>query len=520
MKHFVPVMKLAAAKILYAEELKRLPDDATDEVRARSARKVIQSIENRMGQLTKDNLNWHPLLNDFLNATFLATTWNYGSLALFGGAQVDVARAMRDLKLTAQAKFSDPDTAEAIRKKIKEDREQRGETGRNSWFTRNMSQVLGTKLIYIFVTGLLTYLFTGSFKRDPKHIDKIRTGKKTSEGKDEYLDIAGYNSVYRDFGKAELALTGLRHKGTDITKGWSMGLPRPGEVGQIVRGKLSPALKLGSDFWTNTDWTGNRQVFDPDAAVGLRLKQMGEHAIKSNLPISVKQATEKWDSQGSSSLRTVVGTNIPPRRETDSDAEARFRQMMIDRQPRVIGHDTADHESMLKEAKDAFTAGNSLPLDEMVRKGQLSSKESKTAHKFPNGENPKRLDELVQKGVISRQESNNVISSFQKNDNGPLEQLQREGRITPDTKDSIAKDLASKPLIARMTGAAKIQFQDIIKVWPDMTEAEKLAVWPSANQKYTGAFKITPKSDIDKLKEDYAAIKKEVVDLKAKSAPK
>lgn len=457
MKHFVPIMKLAAAKILYAAELKRLSEDAKDAVKALSSRKVIQQIENRMGQLTKDNLNWHPLLNDFLNATFLATTWNYGSVALFGGAQADLGRAIRDLHLSVSANFADPETAEAIRKKIKEDREQRGETGKNAWFTRNMSQVLATKLVYIFVTGILTYLLTGSFRRDPKHIDKIRTGQKTPEGKDEYLDIAGYNSVYRDLWRAEMALTGIQHKGNDLTSGWSLGVPSPGHTGQIIKGKLSPALKLGSDLWTNTDWTGNRQVFDPDAPFGTKAKQMDEHALKGAIPISVKQATEKWDSQGVKSLRTVVGTNIPPKRETDSDAEARLRQMLLDRQPRVVEKAKGDREAMIRNAKDAYVVGNPKPLEELKAQGLLTAKDQK-----------------------------NILRNF--------------------------KD---QSLIVRLSNATNIEAGDLIKVWDDMTPEEKVATFPAITRKMGTAFKSTPPAQRDALKENWKQITQEVKSIKA-----
>lgn len=457
MKHFVPIMKLAAAKILYAAELKRLSEDAKDAVKALSSRKVIQQIENRMGQLTKDNLNWHPLLNDFLNATFLATTWNYGSVALFGGAQADLGRAIRDLHLSVSANFADPETAEAIRKKIKEDREQRGETGKNAWFTRNMSQVLATKLVYIFVTGILTYILTGSFRRDPKHIDKIRTGQKTPEGKDEYLDIAGYNSVYRDLWRAEMALTGIQHKGNDLTSGWSLGVPSPGHTGQIIKGKLSPALKLGSDLWTNTDWTGNRQVFDPDAPFGTKAKQMDEHALKGAIPISVKQATEKWDSQGVKSLRTVVGTNIPPKRETDSDAEARLRQMLLDRQPRVVEKAKGDREAMIRNAKDAYVVGNPKPLEELKAQGLLTAKDQK-----------------------------NILRNF--------------------------KD---QSLIVRLSNATNIEAGDLIKVWDDMTPEEKVATFPAITRKMGTAFKSTPPAQRDALKENWKQITQEVKSIKA-----
>jgi hypothetical protein len=514
MKHYVPIMKLAAAKILYAQEMKRLPEDASDEMKARSARKVIQHIENRMGQLTKDNLNWHPLLNDFLNGTFLATTWNYGSMALFGGAQVDLARAMRDLGLTAASKFYDKETQDAIRQKIKADRENRGETGDNGWFTRNMSMVLATKLAQILVTGLLTYLFTGSFKRDKNRIDMIRTGEKTSEGKDEYLDLAGYNPAYRDLYEAQMALMGLHHQGNDLTSGWSLKAPSLGPLSQIIHGKISPLVKLGADLWANTDWTGNRQIYDPGASFADRQKQKWDYILKSALPISVKQVVQKWDTEGPRSLRSSFGTNIPPRRATDSDAEAELRQMLLDRQPRVIEHDAADRTAMLSDAKEALALGNQGPLDELTKKGLITPRERENILRSPNGES-RHLEALVKNGSISQQEMDTVVRAFNRGDEKPLDALRQDGRVDDSTLGSIKKELIGQPLIARLASNSKIQDIDLFKVWPDMTDAEKVAVFPIMTQKLGTAFRSTPPAGKAALKEKWNQILEEVKSIKA-----
>jgi hypothetical protein len=455
MKHFVPVMKLQAAKIMLEQALARLPEDATDWMKARVARSVIQHIENRMGEMTWDNLNLHPIAKDLLQATFLATTWNYGSAALFDGGILDVVRAAQELGLNLKAALSDPGQMDAIRKKIKEDHEQRGEYGKAPWFTRNISHVTASMVTFAIVGGLLTYLLTGSAKRDKDKWYMVRTGAKDRDGKDEYMTIPGYGPVYADLFAVHRAMAGIEHEGA---KGWKMGAPTPGPAVDLLGNKLSPVVKDITQLWRNSDWTGNRQIYDPKASFLDRQKQKAEYLLRSNAPITVRNLIEKHETQTwSQDLKTAFLTK--PRKElTDSYAESVLRKTIFDRQPKVIEKAKVDRDQMLREAKDAYVMGNKDPL-----------------------------------GV-----------------------LQKEGLITPKEFKSVVRSFQDKSLIERLSSANSIEARDLIDIWDNMTPEEKLAVFPAMAKKMGTTFKSTPPNQKDALKDNLKRIKEEVSYLKEK----
>ena len=93
MEYAVPLSKLGAASEMAQYELDRAYDrtgeTATPEKMRAAMQRAWQSVDNRFGQMTYDNLFWHRTLKDMLQLTLRSIGWNGGSLMEGGGAAID-----------------------------------------------------------------------------------------------------------------------------------------------------------------------------------------------------------------------------------------------------------------------------------------------------------------------------------------------------------------------------------------------------------------------------------------------
>jgi hypothetical protein len=92
---YVPWMKMAAATDLARYELLKLkrekPDYTIQDVREAMS-KGVDSVDNRFGQLTYDNLFWNRMLKDALLVSFLSLGWNLGTVRELGGGIIDIMK--------------------------------------------------------------------------------------------------------------------------------------------------------------------------------------------------------------------------------------------------------------------------------------------------------------------------------------------------------------------------------------------------------------------------------------------
>lgn len=90
MREAVPKMKLGAFMDMMTAEIDRLGPDASIETQRASAARIWDSVENRFGELTYDNLFFDNYFKDMLHLTTMAPGWNIGSAREGLGAVKDV----------------------------------------------------------------------------------------------------------------------------------------------------------------------------------------------------------------------------------------------------------------------------------------------------------------------------------------------------------------------------------------------------------------------------------------------
>jgi hypothetical protein len=91
MSSAVPKLKAAAFIDLAKQELDRLGDNAEPEVVRSAMQKAYDSVENRLGEMSYDNLFWNRTARDLSMLSVQSVGWNLGSVREFSGAVKDTA---------------------------------------------------------------------------------------------------------------------------------------------------------------------------------------------------------------------------------------------------------------------------------------------------------------------------------------------------------------------------------------------------------------------------------------------
>jgi hypothetical protein len=447
---YVPIMKMGTMAQLFRDEMARLPEDATQAEIDRMARKVVDHVEDRMGQMTYDNLHWNAFTRQVFGLGLRAVGWDVGSWRMLLGAGKDVlAAAPRAARALAAAAVHD----EALKAEIKAEQERRdrlaGEFGKNKWMTYNMAQTFAVFAVVGLVSGLLTWLMTGKPPKEAKDLLYIKTGRQDKYGKDERLQLASYAKEGVDILHILEEMSPVHHENGKLELGFNLS-----PAFKYLWGKKSPLMGTVDKFATNQNWDGT-QVFTPNAGKKT-LEELGLAALKEFEPISAVQAAEKLGTiGGSKSLLPALGLTKPRQENLNTKAENKLVELLADRQPRVIEKDKGDREKMLRNAKDAYVLGNQKPLKDLMAEGQLTATDYK----------------------------------------------------------GIVKAYKSQSLITRLANANNITAQDLIKVWPDMSDQEKAGVYQVIARKTGTAFKSTPPSDRPALKENLAKIRGEALNI-------
>jgi hypothetical protein len=89
MEYAIPRVKIGAFMDLAEAQLQKLGPAATPEMRQRVLAQAWDSIDNRFGQLTHDNLFWNKTARDLAQVSTRSVGWNLGTIRELGGGTVD-----------------------------------------------------------------------------------------------------------------------------------------------------------------------------------------------------------------------------------------------------------------------------------------------------------------------------------------------------------------------------------------------------------------------------------------------
>ena len=170
MKYQVPWTKLGTFELLSKDINERAESLGLSELQRRyQLAQSWDSIENRMGQLTYDNLFWNQYVKDISQLCVRSVGWNLGTIREYGGALTDFTN---------------------ISERI--DRGGEGLSGKQSY-------VIGATITYATVGALMTYAMNGRGPRSLLDYFFPPTNKKNPDGSDERYGLPTYSKDIYSF---------------------------------------------------------------------------------------------------------------------------------------------------------------------------------------------------------------------------------------------------------------------------------------------------------------------------------
>lgn len=285
---YIPKMKLAAFSENMQAYLRANPL-ASDAEKAAAARKILDSIDNRFGEMVQDNLFWNAGMRQSANLGLLAFSWTYGTIREVGGGMLAGVKNPRAISLAS--KDYDP----------------------------RVGYVIGLPIAAFFVSNIYTYLKTGQM---PKNFDDALDNTFAPKTGGTSPGLGGRGQV-----PERAALPG----NTKDILGWY------NDFHNEAYNKMGPLAKAVTEMiLTGKDWQGKDiRLHDWSDAPGW-IEDYFDY-LKKFQPISV-QSLEQGQKRGSkiTTGESLFGIRPAPMWEQDPQGMANFlrRRQQIERQQR------------------------------------------------------------------------------------------------------------------------------------------------------------------------------------------
>jgi len=327
--YLVPYQKMASRTMLMKFELDRyagmlgkekgdyagIVDAMHPDALKQIAGKVVQDVDDRLGQLAYDNLFWNHIAKDVAQATIQSVGWNVGTFRTIVGGAADVRRAFDPEKLVSPL-----DKAGTV-----QDVHLRRITGR-------LSYLIGFHIALATIGSIANYLMTGQPPQTLKDMFYPRTGRKNPDGSDERIAFPTY---FKD----EYALT-----------------QHPLETAEH---KLHPTWSIATELLANKDFYGT-EIHNPDDPWNVQAKQIAGYLAKTPEPYALENEQRVAAAGGGTGAKIAPFFGVTP---APADiARTRFQSFVAQNGTRGFGGFTrtpeeAEASQRVHAAEDAMRTG-------------------------------------------------------------------------------------------------------------------------------------------------------------------
>lgn len=324
MEHMVPLMKQGTIYRLASYELEKIgPTASRAEVRE-VMRKVVDHVDNVLGEMVYDNLFWNKTAKDIAMATTRAVGWNLGTVRTAYQGIKDIGSVTGRGLLKGKVDISHP-----------------------------TSYLLALVTMTAGVGAVMHRLMTGKNPEDLKDYFYPKTGEKDDSGHDVRLALPTYMKDY-------IAIA--RHPG------------------RTAANKAHPLINMTVSMLQNEDYYGTK-IYNEDDPLMVKLLDGAKFAGKQFEPLGVREFRKLRD-EGSSmgrSIAPLVGITMAPKEMSQSKAERRAHELgNFDYGPRTTEQaDRADLRKKIggklrkgEDARDevkANIAGGKMTVDDWKR---------------------------------------------------------------------------------------------------------------------------------------------------------
>lgn len=276
MQQLVPRLKSGAAATMARAEMERLGPTATTMQRRNALGKIWDSIENRFGQLTYDNLFWARSFKDTMMTLFRAVGWKHGTERELGGAVADVPSSMKGIV-----------TGEGI--------------------SPRLAYALALPAVAAFFGSIYQYLMTGSGPDDDRDLMAPRTGGTNKDGTPERIQLPTYMKDVQSYtNRADEGPLRLGMNAVSVTKG-----------------KLHPLLTSMIDLMNDKDFFG-KAIFDPRDKGMKPYADAAKHILGGFEPMSIANLHKQGaDVSASKGVQSFFGLTPAPSHVTHTGDQQR-----------------------------------------------------------------------------------------------------------------------------------------------------------------------------------------------------
>ncbi len=262
-EYLVPRQKLGVFAQLAKSEMDRMPAGADVHAVRTAMARAADATEDRMGQMTYDNLFYNKVAKDLSLLAFRAYGWQLGKYRHFVGAAADTVGNVRQIANKQMPNL----------------------THRQLYFLA-LTGVVGA------VGGVMNKLLTGQNPQGLVDYFHPRTGQLDANGNPKRLSLPSY-------------MKDLEADAAGLWKGASGG----GVVGaaqglwSATYHRLNPGVSMIVDMLNNRDFYGT-QIWDPNSSHGQQMLDQAKFIAKSMMPFSISGAQKL--SQGQASTKDKI----------------------------------------------------------------------------------------------------------------------------------------------------------------------------------------------------------------------
>lgn len=235
MNKIVPAMKWGTMGEMLKADLARLGPEAKERDIMRVAAETVNEVDNRMGEVARDNFFTHRFVKDISMFLMRADQFTLGTVRLFGGAAVDIVRQ----PLNAY----------------------RGEPVN----LKRLSYVAGMLMFHMAYSALYQRLHTGQWPQEGEDYFYPKNGQTDENGRPQRTSLWSYLKDVHSFARHPL---------------------------QTAQNKVAPAIELFSELLRNEDFW-HVEIQHPDDPIAARALQTGKFIAKAFEPRSIENATRE-----------------------------------------------------------------------------------------------------------------------------------------------------------------------------------------------------------------------------------
>jgi hypothetical protein len=281
----IPNIKNAVNYEGIADFVKANPGASEAEI-MQAARDIVDSTDNRFGEMIQDNIFWDKKLKQSLQLMLLSTGWDIGTAREVMGGTKDLGRYIGGSgELTPRAKY-----------------------------------IIGAPVAHMLNASTYQYLKTGKGPQAPQDLVYPRTGGTTE-------DAAG--TPYAKKVPERLRLPSQMNDVIGYQEDWQRELEN----------KMAPVWKIVGDVATNADWRGDPISYQYQKNAPSGLIAYAKYVMQSLMPISAANVSKPTPGSNIGAVEKIAGSNAAGMRARDPEGYRAFmKKLEEDREKKGMKH--------------------------------------------------------------------------------------------------------------------------------------------------------------------------------------